>query len=109
MYLQLRIRAHCKPNKRGVVKASENILKLWKTEKGRRSHVLLVDVAVLQSPDLGEELHGLLLQHGNMEEVECQLEQIHEDEDEEQLQGGHHCKATLQQMGWTETLVSIHY
>lgn len=35
-----RMRAHCKPNKKGVVKASENILKLWKTEKGRCSHVV---------------------------------------------------------------------
>ena len=45
LLVQFRIRAHCKPNKRGVVKASENILKLWKNEQGRRLHVALVGVA----------------------------------------------------------------
>ena len=56
----------------------------------------------------GEEIHDLLLQHGTMEGVECQIEHVHEDEDEEQLQGGHHCRATLLQLGWTETLDLFH-
>ena len=39
-----------------------------------------------------------------MEEVECQLEHIHEDEEEEERAGGHHCEVSLKQLGWTTSL-----
>ena len=52
----------------------------------------------------GEKLHALLLEHGTMDEVECKIEQVHEDEDEQKLEGGYHCYATLTKLGWTKSL-----
>ena len=115
--LQLRMRNYATPNRRGVCKASESVVTMFKTEKGRflayELDELLFYIHFKFRPRLdhsisrrqqGLRLRELLLKHGTFDEVEVQITKYRKEEEENQLEGGFYTKIDLEKEGWNSSL-----
>ena len=92
-----------KPNSRGEIKASENVLKMMKTESGRTLEIAVQYSSYFPTTsNQGEELRKLLLSQGTFDKVEVHLQQQRTEEDSDTLRGGWHNKVSLAKEGWTQ-------
>mmetsp|Transcript_40771 Transcript_40771/g.83315 ORF Transcript_40771/g.83315 Transcript_40771/m.83315 type:complete len:626 (+) Transcript_40771:52-1929(+) len=82
-----KMRNYTKPNKRGVCKASESAVAMFKTEDGRK------------------RLRDLLLQHGSFEQVEVALVKYRKEEEENTLEGGFYSAVDLANDGWNTQMI----